>query len=135
MTDTPSEKVLVYGSLLTRFTGSPEGITGKFVQVSLFSDDFILMGRLDEYAYHAKLVERFCDANEIASYWVRSANLLKVTDLDCVVQGGGWFSMNNGDLTLDLYGHSTAYGGYDRNLMQQIFSVDSHWCKFSINNR
>lgn len=99
-------------------TTSEKGCTGKFVQLETGSGDVLLIGLLSRFPYHADLVAAFGDANGL--HYRRPSLQEKTSFLDpaILIHGGGWVDADPVGKRLRFYGHSTAYGSFDKKKLE-----------------
>ena len=76
--------------------------------------------------YHANIVERFCELNELDGYWNSGKTFYKIVDDLWIVIGGGRWVINSGKKTLELASSSQAYGRFDSaGLETKILDLDA----------
>ncbi|UCE24077.1 MAG: hypothetical protein JSU74_12390 [Candidatus Zixiibacteriota bacterium] len=93
----------------------------KFVIIGSDTELHFVYGPLEEYSYHADLVRRYCEANEIPSGWVRKPDMYEIYGETYRVRGGGWLEEKPAERNLRFSGYSTAYGGFDRQDILYLF--------------
>jgi hypothetical protein len=89
-------------------------IVGKFVLIAGVNEIALAYGSIEDYSYHADLVKRYCDINNIPSGWAKKPDQYEILSDSHRILGGGWLEENVGDKTLRFYGYSTAYGGFEQ---------------------
>lgn len=104
----------------------------KFVIISSGEGLHFIYGPLREYAYHAGLVKKYCELENIPSGWVKKPDVYEIYDSDHKIRGGGWMERNPADKSARLYGHSTAYGAFDHEDIPYLFGPAAMIEDFSI---
>lgn len=82
---------------------------------------WLVFGSLSKYRYHAQLVHRFCVINDIGYSWVKKSDLIEVLDNEIEINGGGVIKFDKKKQLLEFGGHSTAYGKFDKVLIEKFF--------------
>lgn len=92
----------------------------KFIIIENLTDISLVFGPLETFRYHAQLVHRYCAINEITCSWIKHPDLVEIHSEDLEIRGGGMIKFDTKKSTLEFRGSSTAYGGYDRAILQEI---------------
>lgn len=111
---------------------SEDKLVGKFVLISSHDSLTLVLGQLKEFKYHAHIVDRFCRMNQIPSGWRRKPDSVEIYDDKYEVTGGGWIEINSRLLTVKFFGHSTAYGSFDRSDVESCLMQSSLFDGFRI---
>ena len=107
----------------------PHKRTGKFVQIRHYDTEYLLLSPIELSTYHANIAERFFSQKDIKGRFNRKRDQFEALDPEWKVVGGGTWSINERDKTLELSGSSQAYGKYDRRgLREKIFRVKHLEC-------
>jgi len=102
----------------------PESRGGKFVQLRNNDAEFIVMSPALLSKYHANIVERFCNLNNLDGYWNSGKTSYQFVDVAWSVVGGGKWMINSNEKTLELGSSSQAYGRFDSaGLKKKILSL------------
>ena len=96
--------------------------TCKFILITTSDTLWLVFGSLSTYRYHAQLVHRFCVNNEVSYDWVKKDDLLEILDNDIEIKGGGIIAFERDKMQLRFSSHSTAYGKFDRLLLNEFCS-------------
>ncbi len=118
-------RVKYYSATGETFETSGIRFSGKFVLVSHNSICNLVFGPLKEFPYHANLLDRFCDENEIPAGWVHKSDLLEIYDPEVSINGGGWIEIDGVEKNVRFEGYSTAYGKYDRDKLSRLVANHS----------
>ena len=81
---------------------------------------FFLVGPLSEYPYHANLLDAFCSDRDIPAHWQNKPDMLLLDNDAYAVCGGGWVQYDAGRNRLIFSGRSTAYGGFEPDIVREI---------------
>ncbi len=95
-------------------TDADNKLVGKFILIAGSDEITMAYGSLEDFGYHADLLKRFCDLNDIPSGWAKKPDQYEIISDSHRIVGGGWLEENVGEKTLRFYGYSTAYGGFDQ---------------------
>lgn len=104
----------------------------KFMIISSEDRLAFVYGLVDEFAYHAELVKRYCDLNNIPSGWTRKPDLYSIYNKAWRLKGGGWLEERPGQKLLRFYGYSTAYGPFDAQDIPYLFENDEKFSGYII---
>ncbi len=106
----------------------PSMRSGKFVQIrdEEAGREYLVLSPKGLSAYHANIVERFCSrGREIAGCYNPRKDSFRISDSSWNVIGGGVWTIDAKNMTLDLSGISQAYGRFDpRGLKDRILALD-----------
>ena len=96
----------------------------KFLLVEHRETLLMLIGEVEEFRYHAMLLNRFCTSREIPASWIKPNEYLEVYDEGLRIRGGGWLELVPEKQFARMYGSSSAYGPFETVTLRQI--VDLH---------
>jgi len=96
---------------------------GKFMLVEMTETIYLVMGVVSVYEYHADLLAKFCQFKALTYTWVSRPANLKIGDESVILHGGGWMEVNPESKTVAFSGRSTAYGGYDKEVLQKLLKT------------
>jgi hypothetical protein len=114
----------IYYSVVAGLT-VPDNRTGKFVQISHDSTEYLIFSPEEITRYHADIVERFCSERGIAGTYDNTVKRFYIHDPAWDVAGGGKFEIDKTKKHIRLYDNSMAYGRFDtRGLKEKIYSID-----------
>jgi hypothetical protein len=113
-------EILDYSSILNALGNESDLLRAKFLQLEHEKTVIILIGAVSEYPYHASLLERFCRDQQIPSTWIKKPDVLETYDRLLDTLGGGWMLIDPTARRLEIFGASSAYGGYDRRIMNDL---------------
>lgn len=104
----------------------------KFVVIS--SDDRLdfVYGPLSEYAYHAGLVKKYCELENIPSGWVKKPDVYEIYGAGHKIRGGGWMEQNPLKKHARLYGYSSAYGAFEPKDIPNLFTQGTLFADYEI---
>ncbi|MDF1544490.1 MAG: hypothetical protein P1R58_05240 [bacterium] len=118
------------------FGGSqPSKLICKFVLLNNGRGANLVFGPLDNFPYHANLVDQFCIENNIAATWERKPDLVAILQEDWLVQGGGWMEIDPISKQMKFFGRSTAYGRFDPALLNQVLTEHTLFSPYHITVR
>ncbi|MBU8933012.1 MAG: hypothetical protein KOO62_03295 [candidate division Zixibacteria bacterium] len=101
------------GGLLNGDRGSaPDRFTCKFMIVRGPDEIVMILGSLNEYPYHANLLDQFCHRRELASIWAREPDVVDLHEPGYDILGGGYVEIQRAEWRLRFSGASTAYGAF-----------------------
>ncbi len=106
----------------------PANRAGKFVQIRDECNDreYLVLSPAKFSLYHANIVERFCELNELDGFWNSGRTSYTIADDLWSVTGGGRWAIDSGEKTLELGSSSKAYGRFDsRDLKIKILSLEA----------
>lgn len=110
----------------------PAGHEGKFLQLVLHDQEYLLFAASPQYRYHNQILARFCEDNGLPHRWL-SPERLEVNFAALTVVGGGRFRVNADEGLLELWDNSQAYGRFDARFVgEKIASADHPWRGFRI---
>ncbi|UCD63753.1 MAG: hypothetical protein JSW34_13605 [Candidatus Zixiibacteriota bacterium] len=98
-----------------------QAMDGKFIVIAGPTILALIYGHIDRYEYHADLVKRYCDMNDIASGWVKKPDVYRIFDKAYRILGGGWLEKPAHVRRLKFYGTSTAYGPFTEGDIRRVF--------------
>ncbi len=84
----------------------------KFVVISNSDSMKLVWGPLEDFPYHANLIDKYCEFKEVPSNWIKKPDLVEIIDSDYEIRGGGWMEVNTELNVVILYSESTAYGKF-----------------------
>jgi hypothetical protein len=113
-------------------SGGETTVTCKFVSLLVESTPHLIVGPVDDFPYHANLIDRFCNERNIASAWEHKPDLVEVYDTNVEIHGGGWMRIDPVHKSIKVYGRSTAYGTYDRDVVTEVISNHPEYSEFSL---
>ena len=96
----------------------------KFLLVEHLDTLLMLIGEVEEFRYHAMLLNRFCSSRNIPASWAKKNEYLEVFDQGVQIRGGGWLEVVPSQQYARVYGSSSAYGPFETVTLRQI--VDLH---------
>ena len=108
-------------------------IVGKFVLIAGINEIALAYGSIEDYSYHADLVRRYCDINNIPSGWTKKPDQYEILSASHRILGGGWFEENVADKTLRFYGYSTAYGGFEQQDILYLLQTSDLFSDYLVN--
>ena len=117
-------------NLIDEPTGDMANLTNvvcKFVLVRWKDCIFLVIGPVAQFPYHANLLEKFCDSNQLPCSWASRPTLLEVYDQALQVRGGGWAEVQPKLKKIIFKGRSTAYGKFVRDDLQAVLE-QHHLC-------
>lgn len=107
-------------------------ITCKFILLAANDSEFLILGDLSEFPYHANLLERFCDLRSIPVAWRRKPDIVEILGRDVRMLGGGWLKMSALSRKIRFYGESKVYGPFAKGELTGILSQTSDFRGWSI---
>ena len=107
-------------------------LTCKFVTLLVDGTPHLVVGLVTEFPYHANLIDRFCGERNIASGWEHKPDLVEIYDAGVQTHGGGWMRIDPVNKSIKIYGRSTAYGTYDRDVVTEVISNHQEYSEFSL---
>lgn len=102
------------------FFPSTEVISCKFVILGKGEHYLLIFGDIQEYPYHANLLDGYCKREGIARHWVRQPDQLAIEDPQYQVLGGGYLELDGMRKRVRIYGSSKAYGYYNSDAVRLI---------------
>ncbi|MEW5796495.1 MAG: hypothetical protein AB1772_09040 [Candidatus Zixiibacteriota bacterium] len=104
----------------------------KFVLVRTRERYYFVLGPVSQFRYHANLVDQFCRRLQITSTWARRPDLVEVVDPAVEVIGGGHLKLDSAGKSASIYGHSKAYGSFERWIVHEITRNHPYFCGLTI---
>jgi hypothetical protein len=100
---------------------------GKFLQLNLVAQDYILFATVTDCRYHNQILARFLSKQGIPHCWEREAKLV-VDYPELAVIGGGRFRLDLMRETLHVWDESSVYGRFDASwLVVQLIAAGPPW--------
>jgi len=107
-------------------------IQGKFLQLTLRGQEYLLFAADSAHRYHNQILAQFLGDRGIAHHW-RNEQELEVTDGACRVIGGGRFRADPHQATLDLWDDSHVYGRFTEDgLAAGIAKTAAPWSSYQV---
>ena len=107
-------------------------IEGKFLQLVLNNQEYLLFAPIELHHYHNQLLGCFLDEQSLPYQWKKKQTL----DFDVAgltVLGGGRYRVDLNSKILTLYDNSQVYGRFDQNgLIEKITKAGHSWSDFVI---
>ncbi len=97
-------------------------ISGKFVLMEKDGSLVLIMGKISDYPYHANLVAKYCELNDIPSFWEKKPDIYEIVGRKYQISGG-YFEFKGDSRIASFSGASTAYGRYD--IVKMRISVEA----------
>ncbi|MEO5356042.1 MAG: hypothetical protein H7844_01940 [Nitrospirae bacterium YQR-1] len=97
----------------THKMATPQERTGKFVQLTNETTEFVVFSPKDYTTYHADILVIFCKQQDIAYTHNAADKYLEIEDTRWKVVGGGMWKVDERDRLLALWGASQAYGNFN----------------------
>jgi hypothetical protein len=97
-------------------------LEGKFMQLELAAQDYILCASAVECRYHNQILARFLTQQGIPHRWEGEAKLV-IAHPELVVIGGGRFHLDVTCGTLHLWDDSSVYGRFDSSRLSAQLAV------------
>lgn len=104
----------------------------KFVCVQIEDETNLILGPLGDFGYHADLVERFANDNEIPSQRDGQNHKVELFESGHRVLGGGWIKANPVTRAMDFSGASSVYGSCDPELVCDVLRSEGHFSEFAV---
>ena len=92
----------------------------KMMVIAVSETIHLVLGPVSEFGYHADLVDRFCSQRDIAAAWVRKPDIVEILQQDVQIRGGGWMKIDRSNSLIEIYGGSTAYGRFDKEMLKLL---------------
>ncbi len=92
---------------------SPIKPANKFVILKNSDEIILITGNIDKFAYHAQLIEWYCEKNNLAYSWSHKPDFLEMFENKYSIKGGGYVKFNRDKDKYEFFGFSTAYGRFD----------------------
>lgn len=106
----------------------PDGC--KFVIAGNGDRLILVVGSVSRYKYHANLLEKLCDIEQIACFWTKRPDQLQIVEGEWSVRGGGWLTKDIVKRQIELSGTSRAYGRYDEDELAMLISKTGFFIGF-----
>ncbi|MEA2031219.1 MAG: hypothetical protein U9N55_06460 [candidate division Zixibacteria bacterium] len=87
-------------------------ISCKFVLIDAPDEIAMVFGTIEEFPYHATLVDSFCRQRQLASAWVKKPDIVELYESDYNILGGGYMDIRSFENRISFSGASTAYGSF-----------------------
>lgn len=108
----------------THKTATPYERTGKFVQLTNETTEFVVFSPKDNTTYHADILAIFCKQQGIAHTYNAADKYLEILDTGWKIIGGGMWKIDEKEKLLALWGYSQAYGKFDTDgIIDKLTSV------------
>lgn len=104
----------------------------KFVVIEQGGILNLVFGLITDYPYHATLIDRFCEDEEIASGWIKKPDLVEVYDESVNIRGGGYIDFDPQKNIALFSGYSTAYGCYEPADIKLVTDSDAFFAGYAI---
>jgi hypothetical protein len=115
--------------------GSTGAWRGKFLQLALDGQTWLLFATGDTFRYHNQLLAAFLDAHELAYRW-SEPEVLQYDRERVRVTGGGRFALDMSSATLELWDESGVYGRFHAaSIKAQIAAAGAPWSGFEVRVR
>ncbi|MBF0465003.1 MAG: hypothetical protein HQK88_06645 [Nitrospirae bacterium] len=106
-------------------TATPLERTGKFVQLTNETTEFVVFSPKDYTTYHADILVIFCKQQEIAHTHNAADKYLEIADTGWKIIGGGSWKIDENEKLLVLWGFSQAYGKFNpEGLKEKLATVN-----------
>ncbi len=105
-------------------------VVGKFILVKSDDEISMLFGGINEYPYHANLLEQFCSQQNIPSFWSKKPDELTMQSDIFKLCGGGWVEVNFGEKKFTFFGESKAYGKFILSELNYFLTENGHFKEF-----
>lgn len=106
--------------------------TGKFIQLRLDSQEYLVFAPLESHQYHNQILAHFLEKCSIPHRWIDGTKL-RVDAPGLAVLGGGRFRADATEKVLELWDNSQAYGRFaEQGLADKIAAADHPWRGFDI---
>lgn len=102
----------------------------KFVIAGNVDRLIMVVGHVSRYKYHANLLEKFCDIEQIACFWTKRPDQLQIVEDGWSIRGGGWLTKDIAMQQIKLFGTSRAYGRYDEDELALLISETGFFIGF-----
>ncbi len=117
-------------------TGTDPGTCqGKFLQLVLHGQDYLVFSPESLHRYHNQILARFLHDKGIAHHWATEERLVFDTT-EAQVSGGGRFRLSRDEGTLELWDDSHVYGRFhDHGLKEHIAHAGHTWSGYRVTIR
>lgn len=92
----------------------------KYVLVDVDGASILAHGSLNDFPYHAALVEGVCRHFELAGEWAGKPDRFELFDKRACLRGGGWLAPDEATGAIRIYGYSTVYGQPERAYLMAV---------------
>jgi hypothetical protein len=107
-------------------------LEGKFLQLALRGQAYVLFASTKLHRYHSQLLARFLAEQQIPHRWA-TPEMLVVGSAEVVVHGGGRFRVDTAARRLTLWDNSQAYGRFDAcTIAAQLPDSGHAWGDFEV---
>jgi Janus/Ocnus family (Ocnus) len=107
-------------------------VQAKFVVVRKNDTLKVIVGRYPDYAYHADVLESWCNLYAIPCSRVGQEARVDIYDKAFTIEGGGWVEIKPSESTLRLFGKSTAYGGFSEKEIIPVITASEIFSRYSV---
>lgn len=107
-----------------------EKVLGKFILVKSADEISMLFGGIDQYQYHANLLDYFCNQQKIPSFWSKKPDELTMQSDSFSLCGGGWLEIDFKLKKYTFFGESKAYGKFELSELNYFLTENSHFKEF-----
>lgn len=105
---------------------------GKFLQIRLRGQEYLLCSPSALHSYHSQILARFVEQAQIP-HRLTAEQTLEFDAPELTVLGGGRFEVSPEAKTLSLWGHSQAYGRFDEHELAQRIAASGHpWSELRV---
>jgi hypothetical protein len=91
--------------------------SGKFVHIKNHEDHYLVFAPKNLCRYHSDIVRVFAEDPQFSLSVTKKGQALFFDNRSWLILGGGVMTIDNSSKTIDLAGHSQAYGAFDRQLV------------------
>ncbi len=107
-------------------------VSCKFVLLWYEQKHWLVVGKYDDFAYHAMLVHRFSKEHDLAVHWIKFLELAQLETKNATILGGGWMKIDLAAKSVRLHGTSTAYGTADYALASAALSAHPDFGRLTV---
>lgn len=105
---------------------------GKFLQLTLRGQPYLLFAPASAHRYHNQLLARFLSERHVPHDWAAPEQLV-IKSNEVIVHGGGRFRVDSKARRLMLWDNSQAYGRFDARMITQQLAGSGHpWGGFDV---
>lgn len=113
--------------------GNGDVYEGKFIHIIGPGDEYLCLSPRGLAKYHANIAQAFSRRREHLSFVMHpSGEDGRFATVGWTIKGGGRFRLNRAERTIDLFGSSKAYGGFNGPELQQKILTVPGWEKFDV---
>ncbi|MBF0519448.1 MAG: hypothetical protein HQK92_06980 [Nitrospirae bacterium] len=116
----------------TNKTATPLERTGKFVQLTNETTEFVIFSPKEFTAYHADILVIFCKQQGIAHTHNAADKYLEIVDTGWEIIGGGTWKIEEKGKLLVLWGFSQAYGKFNPEGLKEKLTTVGNLTGFTI---